>query len=69
MLGQLNKQPPAHLISDRQSLVLGRRRQSRQNPTILTGSPRFATIRDRRRVDRRVQTCGQTEVGVYIGDV
>ena len=34
---------------------------------ISTGPPRFATIRDRRRADRRVtdiQTCGQTEVGV-----
>ena len=54
ILGQLNKQTSAHLISGRQSLVSGRRRQSRQNST----RPFVSDLRSRpaHRVSRRFET-------------
>ena len=60
ILWQLNKQTPRHLISGRQSLVSGRRRRSRRNPT----RPFVSDSRSRpaRRVSRQSET-GVVSIG------
>ena len=61
IISLLNKQILAHFVSGRQSLVLGRRRQSRQNPSrpfVSDGQTRagcrVSMIQEQRRVDQHV---------------
>ena len=70
ILGQLNKHSSAsHFRPPKSRFWPSESVRAKSDSTVHLRRPistlpsRFATIRDRRRVDRRV-TCGQTEVGV-----